>query len=136
MKTETVTKASLLLFVLLASTAAMAQRCDSISASFSGGWRPASSAPRDGTIVEMMQTFGTAPWYGRFRWTKNTRDAQPSWRNVDDLNGGVTENACLFWRPYKGKGKYVDPTGGVQKTVAYWCAWMHRPYDPKTDACK
>ena len=104
------------------------------------------SAPRDGTVVEMMETYGTAPWYGRFRWTKDHTvtdaggkmmhfQATESWVNVDEP-GYVVGEEYLLWRPYTGTGKYIDPTNGAQKSVAYWCASMHRPYDKKTKSCK
>jgi hypothetical protein len=80
----------------------------------------------------MMQTYGVAPWYGLFKWSPEDKH----WVRVDRTKEFVSEDACLFWRPYKGTGKYVDPTGGAQNKIAYWCAAVHRPYDPKTDRCK
>jgi hypothetical protein len=150
-----------LAFALTALAASLlAQQCDSVAASGYGGWRTMQSAPRDGTIVEMIQTYGVAPWYGIFKWVKEKVNAQTNcvqiksgvvsssgtacappaaigrWQSAEDDHSGVVENKCLFWRPYEAKGKYVDPTGGAQKSVAYWCAYMHRPYDAKTDRCK
>jgi hypothetical protein len=143
--------------ILLAALCASAQRCDSISASTVGGWKSAKSAPHDGTIVEMVQTYGIAPWYGIFKWTREAMvesvacdgknpcrsegmrpylKDQPTWMQLDNPGHSVDEDACLFWRPYKGSGKYVDPTGGAQNSVAYWCAAAHRPYDSKTGYCK
>jgi len=100
----------------------------------------------------MLETYGVAPWFGLFKWTKDQQlqhqdekgkvttetfhSETPSWISVERIGHSVTEDDCLFWRPYKGTGKYVDPTGGSQWSVAYWCAAMHRPYDKKTDRCK
>ncbi len=127
------------------------KQCYSIAASSYGGWKPAKFAPHDGTVVEMMETYGVAPWYGLFKWTKDHIsvwgngpdkgkkthfDAAPSWVGVSDPESGVDEDECLFWRPYKSSGKYVDPTNGAQRSIAYWCLAVHRPYDPKTNLCK
>jgi hypothetical protein len=133
--------------VLMIPTIGSAQRCDSIGASFSGGWKQINSAPHDGTVVEIMQTYGIAPWYGRFKWTKEVyipdqngvphREIlqNPEWVNLDEPGHSVGEE-CAFWRPLKPNDKpYVDPTGGAQKSVAYWCDAIHRPYDKKRDAC-
>ncbi len=130
--------------------------CD--SARFAGGdWKPGATAPRDGTVVEIMETFGIAPWYGPFKWTTETTSTEswmddgkghrtrippqtfktsPHWEQVNG-GGGVSDDECLFWRPYKKSvSGYVDPTGGAQGGVAYWCAAAHLPYDPKTGYCK
>ncbi len=132
--------------LILISASAFA-RCDSIAAASHGGWKPMSSAPRDGTVVEMIETYGVAPWYGIFKWTDeaistdqngNTVHFKTSkhWQQVD-RNGGLTDgDVCVFWRPYESTGEYVDPTGGAQDSVTYWCAYMHVPYDPKTGYCK
>lgn len=124
--------AAIVLMAGTAGTVAHAQTCDSIAASYGGNWQPVSTAPRDGTTVEMLETFGVAPWYGLFKWTKDD-----GWMRADGSSQGVMENYCLFWRPYKPAPTtpYVDPTGGAQDKVAYWCAYMHIAYDPKTDAC-
>lgn len=60
----------IVLALLISCLGMQAQRCESISASFNGDWRPVATAPRDGTIVEMLETYGIAPWYGIFRWTR------------------------------------------------------------------
>lgn len=135
--------------ILLAlSGMAGAQTCSSLYASTANGWRPVATAPRDGTVVEMLETYGIGPWYGLFKWTdkiilkddkgKNQEiKTIPGWSSVDRGNVGVTESKCLFWRPYKPTSiKYIDPTGGSQESVEYWCRAAHRPYDPKTGYCK
>jgi hypothetical protein len=154
-------KNSMLVVVLMAlSTFAGAQRCDSVSMALTGDWKPGASAPRDGRIIEIMETYGIAPWYARVKWLKKGQTyktiitiddgkghqtTQPytatestgRWMEVDDPAGGPSDDECLFWRPTKQTGKsYDDPTHGAQKSVAYWCSAMHRPYDSKTDSCK
>lgn len=113
------------------SHASFGKDCSSIAASYTGGWKPISTTPRDGSPVELLETYGVAPWYGLFRW--NGR----GWEKVGDPHMGVSEDECLFWRPFEGeKEKYVDPTGGAQDTVDYWCRQMKMRYDKKTDSCK
>jgi hypothetical protein len=106
-----------LLLLMLASFSgacfAAQPSCKSISVHDSGGWKPAASAPRDGTAVEMLETFGSAPWYGLFKWTKD-QNGVGSWVNADNPKQGVVEDPCLFWRPYTSTGKpYVEPTEGA-----------------------
>jgi hypothetical protein len=137
----------IVIFMLVISEMGNAQQCHSIAAASKGGWKPMDSAPRDGSVVELVQTHGIAPWYGRFKWTRETRGVdqrsnavhdispQATWVNVDEPSG-VIQDDCLFWRPYKGTGRYIDPTRGAQNSVAYWCAGSHRPYDKKTDTCE
>ena len=115
--------------VLIASES----RCISIAASGYGGWQSIKSAPRDGTTIEMLETYGVAPWYGLFRW--GTQYGQSGWWQINRRGFSVMENECLFWRPYKSGKAYVDPTGGAQESMAYWCAYIHRPYDAKRDRC-
>lgn len=116
--------------MVVASGSASYSNCSSISASQNGGWKQASSAPRDGTIVEMLQTYGVASWYGLFKY-----EPRMGWVSITQPHMGVSED-CLFWRPYKASGKYVDPTNGAQDTPEYWCNAMHRPFDKKTGYCK
>jgi hypothetical protein len=104
-----------------------------------GGWQPIDTAPKDGTIVEIRCTYGVAPWYGLYRWTKQvtmpvyekhadggytsrmqTMDS-PGWHKVGDESAGFSEDSSVTWRPYKGAElAYVDPTGGAQNSMAYW----------------
>lgn len=135
-----------ILFIAL-SCVASAKTCDSVRFSNSGGWKPVASAPHDGTVVEMMETFGIAPWYGIYKWTKEATSTDekgaripiklnsPTWISIDRPGTSVDEDECLFWRPYTNAGKYVDPTGGAQDTVEYWCRYLHLPYDKKKDVC-
>lgn len=95
------------------------------------GWLSMNSAPRDGTVVELMCTYGVAPWYSLCRWTREdmahgrdglmpfTKD-EPSWVKVEG-GGGPFSEGHLKWRPYDGDAAaYVDPTGGAQNDMAYW----------------
>ena len=122
--------ATLTAAVLIPMASAQQYRCDSIGASFTGGWKTVDSAPRDGTVVEMLQTYGVAPWYDLFGWKDG------AWISATKPNRGVLET-CLFWRPFSGDvSKYVDPTGGAQYTTKYQCDAMRLPYDKKKDVCK
>ena len=33
-------------------------------------WRPINTAPRDGTVIEIKNNYGLAPWYDLFRWER------------------------------------------------------------------
>jgi hypothetical protein len=94
-------------------------------------WQPITTAPKDGTIIEVRCTYGVAPWYGLFHWTKQitlltqtgklvTSDS-PGWHKVGEEASGFSEGPSFSWRPYKGTATaYVDPTGGMQNSAAYW----------------
>lgn len=106
------------------------------------GWQPISSAPREGTIIETKNSYGVAPTYCLARWTaevsclafvqqedgstKQERTTyignSPSWQRADSQDGGnPMDGPHLTWRPYKGDpAAYVDPTGGLQNSMAYW----------------
>lgn len=122
---------------IVGSSQLSASSCSSYKASINGDWKPIHEAPRDGTVIEVLETYGIAPWYGLYKWVKLDGNPSPGhWMSAEELNKGVIEDACLFWRPYSKSGTYKDPTNGAQNGVAYWCAAMHRPYDKKTDACR
>lgn len=92
------------------------------------GWRSMESAPRDGTMIEIQNNWGVAPWFGRFRWN----DEDGRWRQVgsevfNEEGRLIQWSACdadgdwLSWRPApQHDGVYVDPTGGAQFTSEYW----------------
>jgi hypothetical protein len=101
-------------------------------------WQPMSTAPRDGTVVELMNTYGVAPWYSIAKWTRHIDGVptfygdkgqqgvtsmdmpEPHWVSLDH-NGFQDDADTLHWRPYHGSvSHYVDPTGGAQNSNAYW----------------
>ena len=94
-------------------------------------WRGMATAPRDGTIIEVRCTYGVAPWYGLYRWTDritlnqngviHEMTGQPRWAKVGDDSSGFSEDSSFSWRPYNGAATaYIDPTGGLQDSPAYW----------------
>lgn len=99
------------------------------------GWQPMSVAPRDGTVIEMRNTNGAAPWFELFRWSdlEMVQDADgnvspfhsgvPRWSDAEPGQAGIgigNEGAGFMWRPYNGDPThYVDPTGGAQNDPAY-----------------
>jgi hypothetical protein len=96
------------------------------------GWQPIAAAPHDGTIIEVRNTYGVAPWFGLFRWTDKmsfrdqdgkTREmiGPPRWAQVGQDQSSFDESKDFTWRPYSGStSAYVDPTGGAQDSPAYW----------------
>lgn len=84
------------------------------------GWLPIESAPRDGTVIEIQNNWGVAPWFRLHRWVD-----QRGWVDADDDSRslGSEDGLHLSWRPYtKTDRPYVDPTGGASRTVGYWRA--------------
>lgn len=96
------------------------------------GWRSMETAPRDGTVVEIKNSYGVAPWYDLMKWTDETvamnQDgiSEPyktdyGWRSVKRLGHGLASESHSHWRPYQGDASgYEDPTGGLQWDMAYW----------------
>lgn len=105
------------------------------------GWQPISSAPRDGTIIEICCTFGVAPWYGLYKWEGGEQCSNQNqslahglagmqgspgrqgrdWVDVRDPLKSVTDGDYLQWRPTNATAEsYVDPTHGAQETTEYW----------------
>jgi hypothetical protein len=108
--------------------------CWSYAASYTGGWRTLASSPRDGTIIEMLETRGVAPSYDLFKW--GDFGGAGGWVSVKNAHLGHLESVCAFWRPYHGNPlTYVDPTGGRDNTLEYWCDAMHMRYSKKRDRC-
>ena len=78
-------------------------------------WRDMATAPRDGTTVELVCTYGVMPWYDLHRWDGRT------WRNARQSCKSVSDEQHLKWRPTRqDPASYVDPTNGEQETEAYW----------------
>lgn len=100
-----------------------------LSQSSGNGWKTMDSAPKDGSVVELAQMHGLAPSYGLYKWVRG------SWQSIKDEHKGMSQD-CAYWRPVKVDIKsYVDPTGGKQDTIKYWCDAMHVKYEPKNDRC-
>ena len=82
---------SLVLWVELATSAT----CPSQYAPYIGGWKPIYSAPRDGSPIEILSTYGILPSRSIRKWSPQP----PGWVNVRDTHlfyeptGG-----CLYWR--------------------------------------
>lgn len=91
-------------------------------------WRDMAEAPRDGTIIEIKNSYGVAPWFGIFRWQDG------SWADVRRPNHFVSNgSASLEWRSYTGSiADYVDPTRGAQDTNGYWVTAAQRATPPRT----
>ena len=135
-------------FVLtMAATSAWGQ-CPSEQFALEGSWQHMSAAPRNGTVIEVIQTWGIAPTYGLVRFPQKGSVFEQfnrgksavedlTWEDVSNPTQGYTNlGNCLRWRPYKGDPKtYVDPTGGAQNTTAYWCQAAHAHYDSKHAKC-
>ena len=147
MKKMTTYHARLALLALSASALA-GQTCPSVGAARIGGWESIQSAPRDGTVIEILQTGLPGPWYGLYKWTATGRKIMKPSGAADDgqwsrVDPGTNYTAippsviCLAWRPYRDNGKpYVDPTQGEQNTISYWCGWMGQRYDPRKRTCR
>ena len=91
------------------------------------GWQDISTAPRDGTSIELCNQWGIMPTYALCKWTKTrivngeTYTFGPDWVDVLDNSRGVIDGQHLSWRPYTGDpAHYEDPTHGAQNTPAYW----------------
>lgn len=109
-----------------------------------GGWRPISTAPRDGTIIETRDDYGVMPSYALDRW-QTTMSMQMCTMNGSNLScrtvempvwkGGAFINIApkeaqgsyitpqlkhFVWRPFHGDPKhYVDPTNGADWKSGY-----------------
>jgi hypothetical protein len=83
-----------------------------------GGWVPMDSAPHDGTVIEIKNSYGVAPSYGLYRWID---DMGGRWAQVGQDNSSFDDGPKFSWRPYLGDpAHYVDPTHGAQRSAAYW----------------
>ena len=101
------------------------------------GWSFMETAPRDGTLIEIKNSYGIAPKYCLARWTKEYTNRQTglidtltdhSWI-IPGTNGGPCYDFefAFLWRPYDGDpDRYVDPTNGLQDQPEYEINWMLR----------
>lgn len=101
-----------------------------------GGWLPMQTAPRDGTPVELRNSYGVAPHYGLYKWTEESRfinsdsgsrtgvrltPGECRWNHCNGSPCYPSSEAYLLWRPYKGtQDAYIDPTNGAMNDGAYW----------------
>lgn len=82
-----------------------------------GDWKSIDSAPRDGSVIELKNTYGLMPTYSVAKWEDE------GWRDAGDPMRGVMDGPHLEWRPYAGDiATYLDPTGGRQDAPDYWDA--------------
>ena len=82
-----------------------------------GGWKPISTAPMDGTVIELKNNYGLVPTYSLSKRVEN------SWQNAKDPSSSIMDHPSHQWREYNGdESSYVDPTGGMQNDVNYWRA--------------
>lgn len=66
-------------------------------------WQPINTAPHDGTIIEIENTWGVHPWHDLRQWSNENQ----WWQSVTKSNRGTTcENRAskvtCRWRPYGG----------------------------------
>ena len=82
----------------------------------SGEWKNITTAPRDGTPIELKNDYGIMPTYSLCKWVSGR-----GWVDANDDCRGVIDGPHLTWRPFSGDVQgYIDPTNGAQETVEYW----------------
>lgn len=80
------------------------------------GWNDIATAPRDGTVIEIRNDYGIAPWYGIYKWADGR-----GWVDATDDRKGTADGEFLSWRHYnRTVADYVDPTNGAQMSKSYW----------------
>lgn len=105
-----------------------AHRARARSSALSSGWQSMSSAPRDGSIIELRCDYGIAPWFGLFRWDGER------WSNAIRDGSSVSGEDTLTWRHTTAfTSNYVDPTGGQQDDPHYWRVAAARSYGLSDD---
>ena len=91
---------------------------------FGAGWHDMSSAPKDGSTIEIEMRWGAKPWRGLFRWNDTSvREIDPSeripgedlgatgWSGVPHASRGIL--SAYAWRAFQGDPtKYEDPYSG------------------------
>lgn len=96
------------------SGAYFSQNMQTIAASFN----PMESAPRDGTVIEVINTYGLAPTFALVKFKNNSWLVLPERSEFQQME---MEGPTLRWRAYAGTvEKYVDPTHGLQNDQQYW----------------
>jgi hypothetical protein len=110
-------KSFILFLVLWAVPFTSQAECISIAAASNGGWQPVSTAPRDGTVVEMLETYGVAPWYGIFKWTKTQTTGGPTGSRTCDGSPSPYEQLDQYWKAHPWQARYYG--------TSYIPDWFH-----------
>lgn len=77
------------------------------------------TAPRDGTIIEVMNSYGFRPTFALAQFIEDPHGGE--FRGYPDSTRCWVSESNLSWRPYDGDpDSYIDPTGGAQNTFRYW----------------
>jgi hypothetical protein len=69
--------------------------CGSAYASYWGDWKPINSAPRNGSVVKLLNTNPLLPTYSLVNWTSIL---PVGWKEVNSPEVSPGGNACLYWR--------------------------------------
>jgi len=94
-------------------------------------WQPMSTAPRNGTIIEIECRYGVKPWRRLHKWSNVRRMEiggeirelifdEPSWVSIpNEANSIAFENSCV-WRPWSGPiEEFHDPLAGFDEYEYY-----------------
>ena len=77
-------------------------------------WKDITTAPKDGSIIEIQNNWTLAPWYTLSIWNNDCE----SWQNLENgkvINSFHINGGHLKWREFKGNIlRYKDPTNGEQ----------------------
>lgn len=93
------------------------------------GWSDMTSAPTDGTVIEIQNNYGIAPCFGLYKrqdekWIDVVASHQNSTMYISE--GDIIAFSC---RPYTGTVEdYVDPTFGEQDKPEYWRNAVKLPF--------
>lgn len=80
-----------------------------------GRWKSISTAPIDGTIIELKNNYGVAPSYSL------VKRVDDRWQKANDPCSAVGDFEEHEWREYSGQIQdYADPTRGMQDDMNYW----------------
>lgn len=76
-----------------------------------GGWLSMDTAPRDGSVVEIKNSYGILPTYGLHRWAEDfPGSGRKGWQSATNPHMGLGDSEHVYqWRPYAGEpSDYVD----------------------------
>lgn len=65
-------------------------------------WRNISSAPRNGSVIEIEIRVGRVPWRGLFHFSRHGFGGGPQWYDATSPNSGLIDSPLLVWRPFSG----------------------------------